>query len=150
MRSIRLLLIEGQALVRLGVGALVAKADDIHLIHEATDPVEGYRAFLTLEPDVTLLGLRFPDSCSIDDLERFLQVRPDAGAGAHPLHFVWQDRLAIAHGIAVRKLAGDHIRNDLHVAVAVFRKALIRLNPVLVNDPQIAESHEPRVVIIAE
>jgi DNA-binding NarL/FixJ family response regulator len=34
--------------------------------------------FSEMSPDVTLLGLRFPDSCTIDDLDKFLAERPAA------------------------------------------------------------------------
>ena len=76
--SISLLVIEDQGLTRLGVKTLVSSADDIDLIGEAADPNAGFRQFLEMRPDVTLLGLRFPDSCSIDDLEKYLAEVPAA------------------------------------------------------------------------
>src|SRR6476660_1674332 len=72
------LVIEHQPLVRLGIKALLASNDEINLLGEAADPGDGFRQFSEMEPDVTILGLRFPDSCSIDDLERYLEERPGA------------------------------------------------------------------------
>ena len=78
MNPIKLLVIEDHALTRLGIKALAATTDDIDLIGEASDPAAGFRQFTEMRPDVTLLGLRFPDSCSIDDLEKYLAEAPTA------------------------------------------------------------------------
>ncbi len=78
MPPISVLMIEHQPLTRLGVKALVSATDDIELIGEAASPADGRRMFSEMRPDVTLLGLRFPDSCSIDDLDRYLDEWPKA------------------------------------------------------------------------
>lgn len=72
------LVIEHEPLTRLGIKTLLKDTDDIDLIGEAADPGDGFRQFSEFKPDVTILGLRFPDSCSIDDLERYLEERPKA------------------------------------------------------------------------
>jgi DNA-binding NarL/FixJ family response regulator len=72
------LLIEHQALTRLGIKTLLAGTGDIELLGDADNPGDGFRQFSEMQPDVTILGLRFPDSCSIDDLERYLEERPKA------------------------------------------------------------------------
>ena len=76
--KITVLLIEHQALTRLGIKTLLASTEDIDLVGEAADPKDGFRQFSEMQPDVTILGLRFPDSCSIDDLERYLTETPKA------------------------------------------------------------------------
>src|SRR5687767_11765276 len=68
---IRLLLIEHQPLTRLGVRAVIETAYDIELVGENDNAAEGFQLFRDLKPDVTILGLRFPDSCSIDDLDNY-------------------------------------------------------------------------------
>jgi DNA-binding NarL/FixJ family response regulator len=72
------LLIEHQPLTRLGVKTLLAATADMDLLGDADNPGDGFRQFSEMQPDVTVLGLRFPDSCSIDDLERYLEERPKA------------------------------------------------------------------------
>lgn len=76
--SIKLLLVENQPLTRLGVRAVVASETDIELIGETDNAPDGFAMFRELNPDVTLLGLRFPDSCSIDDLDNYFIERPKA------------------------------------------------------------------------
>src|SRR5437660_335663 len=76
--SIRVLLIENQTLTRIGIKTVLAKTDDISVIGETDDAKEGFRLFSELSPDVTILGLRFPDSCAIDDLDNYFIERPKA------------------------------------------------------------------------
>lgn len=75
---IRLLLIENQPLTRLGVRSVFEGESDIELAGEADDAADGFRLFKGLRPDVTILGLRFPDSCSIDDLDNYFIENPKA------------------------------------------------------------------------
>lgn len=78
MDRIRLLLIENQPLTRLGVRAVVADQADIELVGETDNAADGFEKFKELRPDVTILGLRFPDSCSIDDLDNYFIENPKA------------------------------------------------------------------------
>jgi DNA-binding NarL/FixJ family response regulator len=72
------LLIESQPLTRLGVRAVIERENDLELIAEADNSIDGFAKFRELQPDVTILGLRFPDSCSIDDLDNYFIERPKA------------------------------------------------------------------------
>jgi len=69
---VSLLLIENQQLVRLGIRSAVAAAGDIDVVGEAGDLAAGYEFYSELQPDVVILGLRFPEGCSIDHLDRYL------------------------------------------------------------------------------
>ena len=69
--SISVLLIENQPLTRIGIVSVIAPQADIELIGEADSPAGGFAKFRELHPSVTILGLRFPDSCSIDDLDKY-------------------------------------------------------------------------------
>lgn len=68
---IEVLLIENQPLTRLGIRTVIAGETDIQLAGEADNAADGFQLFKDLAPDVTILGLRFPDSCSIDDLDNY-------------------------------------------------------------------------------
>lgn len=75
---IALLLIENQPLTRLGVRAVVEQEADIVLAGETDNAADGFAKFRELKPDVTILGLRLPDSCSIDDLDNYFIEEPKA------------------------------------------------------------------------
>lgn len=78
MAPISVLVIENQALTRLGVKTLLESIPDMELVGEAANAADGFRMFSEFGPDVTLMGLRFPDSCSIDDLDDYHIERPGA------------------------------------------------------------------------
>lgn len=75
---VKVLLIENHALTRLGIKTVLSTAADIVVIGEADNPENGFRLFGELGPDVTVLGLRFPDSCTIDDLDNYFVTTPNA------------------------------------------------------------------------
>jgi DNA-binding NarL/FixJ family response regulator len=77
-KDIQVLVIENQPLTRLGVRTVIAAEQDIELIGEADNAADGFEQFRRLDPDVTILGLRFPDSCAIDDLENYFIANPKA------------------------------------------------------------------------
>jgi DNA-binding NarL/FixJ family response regulator len=68
---IRVLLTEDQPLTRIGVKSVLASETGIELIGEAATAADGFESFRELKPDVTILGLRLPDSCTIDDLDNY-------------------------------------------------------------------------------
>ena len=75
---IKVLLIENQPLTRIGIRAVIDHEPDMELIAEADNPPDGFANFQEFQPDVTILGLRFPDSCSIDDLGNYFISDPKA------------------------------------------------------------------------
>ena len=77
-KSIRVLLVENQPLTRLGVRSVMQNESDIDLSAEADNAADGFAQFRALRPDVTILGLRMPDSCAIDDLDNYFVQDPKA------------------------------------------------------------------------
>lgn len=68
---IKLLVIEDQPLTRIGIRQVIANEPDIEIAAETDNAAEGFEMFEKLRPDVTILGLRLRDSCSIDDLDNY-------------------------------------------------------------------------------
>jgi DNA-binding NarL/FixJ family response regulator len=75
---IKLFLVEDQPLTRLGIRTVVQDLSDIELIDETDNAPDGLAKFRELSPDVTILGLRLRDSCTIDDLENYFIEDPKA------------------------------------------------------------------------
>jgi two-component system NarL family response regulator len=69
--QIKLLLIENQTLIRIGIKTIIGTNEFIEIIGEAETGVEGFELFRDLKPDVTILGLRLPESCAVDDLDKY-------------------------------------------------------------------------------
>ena len=69
--TIRVLLAENQPLTRIGVRTILADESDIELVAETDIAADAFKLFRELKPDVTILGLRLPDACTIDDLDNY-------------------------------------------------------------------------------
>lgn len=69
---IRVLLVENQELVRLGIRSVLEGEADIELAAEAASGAEGLERFRAEIPDVVILSLRLPDSCAVDDIDEYL------------------------------------------------------------------------------
>jgi len=76
--AIKVLLVESQPLTRIGIRAVLSTESDIDLSNAADNAADGFAAFLETKPEVTILGLRFPDSCTIDDLDNYFIRDPKA------------------------------------------------------------------------
>lgn len=70
--KIRVLLIENQALTRIGIKTILTEQPDIEIVGEAATSAEGFDLFRQKKTDVTLISLRLPDSCAVDEIEKFL------------------------------------------------------------------------------
>jgi DNA-binding NarL/FixJ family response regulator len=60
------------------VRTVINGENDIEFAAESDNASDGFDLFRKLKPDVTILGLRFPDSCSIDDLDNYFIENPNA------------------------------------------------------------------------
>lgn len=69
---------ESQPLTRIGIRAVIGGETDVAIASETDNGADGLRLFRELRPDVIILGLRFPDSCSIDDLDDYFIEDPKA------------------------------------------------------------------------
>ncbi len=68
---IRILIVENQTLVRVGVETILSEQNDIEITGCAETSADGLRLFERMKPDVTILGLRLPDSCAVDEIESY-------------------------------------------------------------------------------
>ena len=75
---IRILLIENQTLVKIGIRTVLSAKADFELVGEADSGAEGLALFKELRPDVTILSLRLPDSCAIDTLTDYFAIEKHA------------------------------------------------------------------------
>lgn len=76
--NIRVLLTENQTLVRVGIKTILENESDIKIIAEADNGMKGFELFKDLQPDVTIMSLRTPDSCAIDLLDDYFKVEKRA------------------------------------------------------------------------
>ncbi len=70
--KIRVLLIENQTLTRIGIKTILSGQSDIEIVGETETSAKGFEIFRKDAPDVTILSLRLPDSCAVDEIEKYL------------------------------------------------------------------------------
>lgn len=68
---VRILIIENQTLVKIGIKTILSSQNDFEIIAEADSGAEGLQKFRDLKPDTTILSLRLPDSCAVDILDEY-------------------------------------------------------------------------------
>jgi DNA-binding NarL/FixJ family response regulator len=78
MSKIKVLIIEGETLVRVGLRTILNSYDDFEIVGEAETMEKGFELFKQIKADVTLMSLRFQQVCAIDELGKFLQFAPKA------------------------------------------------------------------------
>ncbi len=71
---IRILIVENQTLTRIGIKSVLSEQNDMEIVGEAKSGAEDFELFRELKPDVTILSLRLPDSCAVDEIGRFLEA----------------------------------------------------------------------------
>lgn len=78
MAKVKVLIIENETLVRVGVRTILNSNDDFEIVGEAGSAEKGFERFKNTKPDVTLMSLRFAETCAIDELGKFLKFAPQA------------------------------------------------------------------------
>lgn len=78
MNKIKVLIIENEALTRLGICAVLNSEKDFAIVGDARTSDEGFRLFREKRPDVTLMSLRLGDACAVDEIGSFLKFASQA------------------------------------------------------------------------
>ena len=77
MKSIRVLIVDDQALFREGVRTILSIRDDIEVIGEASNGEEALRLAAQHQPDVVLMDLRMPIMDGVTATKRLKSTLPD-------------------------------------------------------------------------
>ncbi|WP_454043062.1 response regulator [Cellulosimicrobium sp. Marseille-Q8652] len=76
--TIRVLLVDDQALLRMGFRMILAAEDDIEVVGEAGDGATGVAQASALRPDVVLMDVRMPGTNGIEATERIVAETPSS------------------------------------------------------------------------
>jgi DNA-binding NarL/FixJ family response regulator len=74
----KILIIENEILLRVGIRTILEAENDFEIIGEASTSEEGLGIFRERQPDVTLMSLRLKETCAIDDVKTFRDSAPNA------------------------------------------------------------------------
>ena len=77
--TVRVLIVDDQALVRTGFRMILEAEEDIDVVGEAADGIEAITEARRLQPDVVLMDVRMPE---LDGIEATRRLLANGGAGA--------------------------------------------------------------------
>mgnify|MGYP000317147857 CR=1 FL=1 len=129
--EIRVLLVDDQPLVRMGLRALIASEPGMVVVGEATDGAEGVAAARSLAPDVVLMDIRMPGT---DGLQALRALTEDASPRTHVVmlttfeldEYVFAALEAGAAGFLIKDADPDDILRGIRAAAAVGQRKLVR------------------------
>lgn len=132
--SIRVLIVDDQAMVRAGFAALLGATDDLDVVGTASDGAEAVALALTSKPDVILMDVRMPVLDGID-ATRQLMALPTAEERPHILmlttfdidEYVYEAMRAGASGFLLK----DSPPAELAAAVRVVARGDALLDPAV-------------------
>lgn len=75
---IKVLLVDDHEMVRMGVSAYLSVQDDIEVIGEAENGLEGYKKAIELKPDIILMDLVMDVMDGVESTEKIMQEWPEA------------------------------------------------------------------------
>ncbi|MEO3939529.1 response regulator transcription factor [Paenarthrobacter nicotinovorans] len=75
---IRIVVVDDQELIRLGLGLILNAEDDLEVVGEATSGDEAVVMVQTLQPDVILMDVRMPGLDGISATKKIIATRPDS------------------------------------------------------------------------
>ena len=76
MGTLRVLIVDDQALVRAGFSMILSTESDIEVVGEAGSGIEALAVARDLEPDVILMDIRMPEMDGITATQRLCENRP--------------------------------------------------------------------------
>ncbi|HET7306114.1 MAG TPA: response regulator transcription factor [Segeticoccus sp.] len=74
--TISVVVVDDQAMVRQGIGALLRAQPDIRVVGEAADGVQAVREVTRLQPDVVLMDVRMPEVNGLEAAATILSRKP--------------------------------------------------------------------------
>ena len=159
--SIRVLLVDDQALLRLGFRMVLEAQDDISIVGEAKDGAGAIAMANSLRPDVVLMDVRMPGIDGIDATESIVQAGLDtkvlilttfdmdeyvyAGLRAGASGFLLKDVLPAELISALRAVAAG----DAVIAPSATRRLLLACTPMLPT-PQRGQQREQILQALTE
>ncbi len=121
--SVRVLIVDDQALVRAGFRMILESEPDIEIVGEASDGQEAIDAAHELKPDVVLMDIRMPN---LDGLEATRRLLDDGAAGPRVLmlttfdldEYVYEALRAGASGFMLKDTPPEQLVSAIHVVAS--------------------------------
>src|SRR5271157_6076313 len=149
-RTIRLLVVDDQGIVREGICALLAEVEGMKVVGEASDGLEAVAQAGTLQPDVILMDLMMPRLDGIEAIRQITAKQPKARILALT-SFAADDKVfpAIKAG-ALGYLLKDSGPEELVKAIHQVHRGEPSLEPAIARRMLTELSHPPKAPMTPE
>jgi DNA-binding NarL/FixJ family response regulator len=124
-RSVRIVVVDDQEVVRAGFGMLLASQPDFCVVGDAADGAEAIGVCREQQPDVVLMDVRMP---VMDGIEATRRITAEAGAGDRPRtimlttldldEHVYDALSAGASGFLLKAVTADRLFDAIRVVAA--------------------------------
>jgi len=120
--TIRLLLVDDHAVVRLGLRMLLSGEADMEIVGEAASAAEALAKAEQLAPDVILMDIGLPDMTGIEATREIHRIHPDAAIVALTIHedeeYFFKMLEAGARGYVPKRAAPEELVTAIRTAAA--------------------------------
>ena len=120
--TIRLLLVDDHAVVRMGLRMLLSGETDMEIVGEAASANEALSAAARLEPNVILMDIGLPDMTGIEATREIHRLHPDVAIVALTIHedeeYFFKMLDAGARGYVPKRAAPDELVTAIRAAAA--------------------------------
>ncbi|WP_194916499.1 response regulator [Catenulispora rubra] len=120
--SVRVLIADGDALLRAGVTVVLGTAEGVEVVGEAADGLQAVELCRSLEPDVVLMDVRMPGVDGIEATRRIvgaaLPTRILVLTTFHHDEYVWGALRAGASGFLLKRSPPERLIDAVHTVAA--------------------------------
>jgi DNA-binding NarL/FixJ family response regulator len=126
METVRVLIVDDQALVRAGFSMILSAEPDIEVVGQAASGNEALALVREVEPDVILMDIRMPDMDGITATQRLCENRPADSACPRIIilttfdldDYVYDALRAGASGFLLKDTPPDDLANAIRIVAA--------------------------------
>ena len=133
MPPIKVLIVDDHAIVREGIGMILAPHDDIEVIGEAADGVEAIEQVRKLSPDVVLMDIAMPRLGGLEATLEISRINPESKilvlTQYDDMEYIYRFLKAGAAGYVLKKAVGS----DLVSAIRAVFQGKAALDPAIAD-----------------
>ena len=131
-KPIRILLVEDQKLMRVGLKSLFEGQNELEVISEAQTGKEAIEKFRLVHPDITLMDIGLPDISGIEATKKILEIDSKAKVIILTSHLSEQEVLDSLHAGACAYVMKDINTEILKMIIKTVKDGAMWLDPQVV------------------
>lgn len=131
-KTINILLVEDQKLMRIGLKSLLEEHSSIDTIYEATTSKEAIEKYKLLKPDIVLMDIGLPDSNGIEATKKLIEYSQDCKVIMLTSHLSEEEIFSSLHAGARAYVMKDVNTDVLEMIIKTVNDGAMWLDPKIV------------------